>query len=1141
MEIFEVEIAPGVTETVEAKNADEARKKVKAIIAQGAMSPFYDELFFDYETGVDNKKLRRNLSMAETTKEQNKVIQDIISGTQKSKEPIEQENFLLNEVGELGFTRNTKGQIALTPYGMKQLGLEKLIKTVTLTDGTTINQNTIIDENDFNLRTGDLSDLAGIAGPVIGAVIGLSPQARIVKGLAALTKRPVFARMFAAGSGSTAGKAVEEEVIETMEGFQLQDRDDINNLYKQEFVFGSLAQGLGEGVFKIYQTFLGKRAAPADSRIMFQQNRNRSVTDVMNLDRELGRQATENEIKAAIRKGKVKRFDWKMNKSTGAIPAQQSLERMLPGRTQSIAEQVLGNNRDKANASYLFAELNYLTRGIKDEKAALDSYISAAQKGRLDESVNQKLQNLRSKEAKVTQRLEKLLGEITDDALEVGNYGMVPSRRDFGETIKNTVSTARSFVTKEMGNEYKEVDNLMKDMRSIYQLELDDFGELQFVGRPGADVIGRIPTVDEFGVLKTDAQAVGVANTINASINQIANTYFEKSLLRIRSFMDDFPGYDLSIQDPNVKGGTIAAIQKKFQDLYNLTTPASTEKGLGISLFQLRNLVKDLDIYIKETPTPTPQRELLFDLKRYIDSYGRTEPKSIMTDLTKESLSDINTRLARQNITMTQEQKNIIQESLRLLRDTNKKNAERMQPFDNLNIQKIISNASKGAHPPDEIYERVFLGGSAKDLEDLFKATRNYDEYLESLGKEAVTEKRLKAQLKRRFFDDAIYKATDGETNRLNYTTFARQFLRFDRDLMDQGKIDVLFQNADGITTGPLVRQTIFNLNRIQPNLSPARLRDLVDDFTGTNRGLDASNQGKAFIRGLQQLANESEKVMKFRANRAISDLPEKGIEATTDTIFRPGNASVINTLKGTVDDDVFNSIQQASMMKLLKRSVDFNGKGKINDIFKPGNLETALNSYGDETLEAMFGKEITRGLRDFQKQVDVLTKGEVGRGGSAGGLVAAGLGAAVVFAPLQTLPALLGLTIVRTALGNPRFVGYLSKTDPGSIAQAIQILERAARQYGVRMVDGSFVSSTVDFADETFEAGKTALGITDEDVDTGVDEGLNLFQQLREQVTAPIRELPQLPQVDTTQASVDPLSPERLDFAERIAGRPVV
>ena len=93
---------------------------------------------------------------------------------------------------------------------------------------------------------------------------------------------------------------------------------------------------------------------------------------------------------------------------------------------------------------------------------------------------------------------------------------MVPSRRDFGETIKNTVSTARSFVTKEMGNEYKEVDNLMKDMRSIHKMELDDFGELQKIGRarPGSG------ESDQF-VLK-DGQAVGVANTINAAINETA-------------------------------------------------------------------------------------------------------------------------------------------------------------------------------------------------------------------------------------------------------------------------------------------------------------------------------------------------------------------------------------------------------------------------------------------------------------------------------------------------------------------------------------------------------------------------------------------------------------------------------------------
>ena len=178
----------------------------------------------------------------------------------------------------------------------------------------------------------------------------------------------------------------------------------------------------------------------------------------------------------------------------------------------------------------------------------------------------------------------------------------------------------------------------------------------------------------------------------------------------------------------------------------------------------------------------------------------------------------------------------------------------------------------------------------------------------------------------------------------------------------------MFYLQTTGNSSGRLVRETIRNLNRVQPRLKPNDLRLLVNSFRGTGKGLDANAQ-KTFIKGLTDLADESEKLMKFRQNRAISDLPEKGIEATVDTIFRPGNASVINTLKNTVDDDVFQSMQQASMMKLLQRSVDFNGKGKINDIFKPGNLETALNSYGDETLDAMFGKEITRGLRAFQRR----------------------------------------------------------------------------------------------------------------------------------------------------------------------------
>ena len=169
MNRYEVEIADGISEIVEAQTEDEARKKVKAIIASGAVSPFYDRLNFDYETGVrgkfvtedgELKNLRAKLARAETAREQETVLESF--------------------VGSTGFTRNTQGQLALTPTGLEDLGLP--VQRRTLSDGSDIPLNTIIDENNFNLKTGDLADFAGMTGPIVGAIAMMSPHLRVIKG-----------------------------------------------------------------------------------------------------------------------------------------------------------------------------------------------------------------------------------------------------------------------------------------------------------------------------------------------------------------------------------------------------------------------------------------------------------------------------------------------------------------------------------------------------------------------------------------------------------------------------------------------------------------------------------------------------------------------------------------------------------------------------------------------------------------------------------------------------------------------------------------------------------------------------------------------------------------------------------------------
>ena len=117
---YRVNISEGVSEIVDADTEDEAKKKVKAIIATGATSPFYDKLYFDYDTGIQDNRLRAGLSVAE----------DYL--TEDGEFISEKENYLKQEVGSDGFIRDSKGSIALTPIGQARLGLEPSNKNIVI-------------------------------------------------------------------------------------------------------------------------------------------------------------------------------------------------------------------------------------------------------------------------------------------------------------------------------------------------------------------------------------------------------------------------------------------------------------------------------------------------------------------------------------------------------------------------------------------------------------------------------------------------------------------------------------------------------------------------------------------------------------------------------------------------------------------------------------------------------------------------------------------------------------------------------------------------------------------------------------------------------------------------------------------------
>ena len=122
-----------------------------------------------------------------------------------------------------------------------------------------------------------------------------------------------------------------------------------------------------------------------------------------------------------------------------------------------------------------------------------------------------------------------------------------------------------------------------------------------------------------------------------------------------------------------------------------------------------------------------------------------------------------------------------------------------------------------------------------------------------------------------------------------------------------------------------------------------------------------------------------------------------------------------------------------------------------------------------------------------------------------------------------------------------------MSRSDQGSIGQALQIFNTTLRQFGLRMLDGEIVpisSGISNLLEGSFDKGATAIGITDDEIQGATQEGKSSYQELRDKVLKPFITQPNLPQVtpvQTPQTPTDPLSQERLDFAEQVAGRPVL
>tara|TARA_R110002020_G_scaffold181918_3_gene377208 strand:- start:7059 stop:9905 length:2847 start_codon:yes stop_codon:yes gene_type:complete len=165
---------------------------------------------FDYDTGAP-AGIRALVSFGETEEEK--------------------EAILLKKIGKDGYTKDSRGRLALTPIGQKKSGMQPTDK------------NVILEERGVSLR--DFADFAGILPEAVGSVAG------------AIAGSPgVFTGALGAGAGAAAGQAIEEG-IETLLGVQKQTLPEVGKDLAKEAAIAGAVDFATVGLFRAGRSLVG--------------------------------------------------------------------------------------------------------------------------------------------------------------------------------------------------------------------------------------------------------------------------------------------------------------------------------------------------------------------------------------------------------------------------------------------------------------------------------------------------------------------------------------------------------------------------------------------------------------------------------------------------------------------------------------------------------------------------------------------------------------------------------------------------------------------------------------------------------------------------------------------------------------------
>ena len=1043
MKIYQVEMPDGSVINVELPEGrrDDAILVAYDIYNENKNKDFVDQAYFEEDVGIRAPSIRAQLGLAENA--------------------VEQENVLRGYVGSKGFTRDSRGRLAITPVGQDRLVARGLLREEDKSE-----KSIIIDEKGTTFA--DIADFSGIVGPVAGALSALTPGGRIIRFLNRFSGDR-FARTAAAALGSGAGEA-SEEAVESALGTSQESFGDIALNVAGEAGLGATGQFVGEAVGAGYKSLLGINA-PAETVDLLRAPLKGFVdpAKVRSLEKIRGRKLTPREIREEA--------------TVFGVPSQRAFEASFRGRVQAAGETIVGKEkRMRPLIEAEMAEGRQLLDKLGAYSLSFDDLVSKADAGALTKAQFEiKLKDLRQNRINAIERINELTKKSAK-SINAGALSGVPGTGQAGEFVQQNLAQSYKSFMNAAENQYFQVQSsifrpktLTRDVNQIQQqfqrgenMNILDkylkqegkqtFDELTGASKNAAtrevqeafdeaiadttikDIVFREGTTLRLFLQKNPhiSERLGIRPN---EIDQVLDNISDKGLMDINDvFLKDVIGSSapqvsrfVNLIGEEAQIINFKPIKDRLNNFINNNQILKKSLNAGEDLKDIKALT-EMDDFINFTQ--------LMKFKAETSALARAN-NSLPSTLTKElgvlgeKADDMLTDLARGGELATRlfkvgaEPRDIqkILDSTKLLKDANRFYKTGMDAFEVPLVTKLLSDYKRtGGLDIDQVFELIVKKDRPELLKSFLQGFRKTSDDLV----ESVVDPEQGLIIKQRLGGELLKKEIQAASNfdgTIDATKLARRLDSYGSTL------DELFDNPKQ------VRSFIKDLGQITYKIDEDALMKLSDNPSD-------------LIKGYRGYLEAQEEVFNLKKSQLFRDITNATDEDVVDVLLTPRNASQIKEVFDVVGPEGSEALRTEAMRSIIRKMIKNSDANDFRDVFNPDVFRTTLDSIGDESLTAFFGRDLTKALRDYQSRIALIAAGE---GGGAGTLIAGAV--AINALNLAVLPTVIQLGVLQSMFKSPTIVRALTKTDRPALNMIMSFIgnylrQVAPRQIGVELSD---------------------------------------------------------------------------------------